>query len=73
MQRYDASTDAQERQKILEEVQSYLLDNYMMVPVHRQALVHGIGPRLANKVEDIEGAIPQYVYVGPYEDVQLKA
>jgi peptide/nickel transport system substrate-binding protein len=72
MTRYDASTDPAERQKLLTEVQNYLLDNYMMVPVLRQALIHGIGPRISNKVEDVEGAIPQYVYTGPWEDVILK-
>ena len=71
MQRYDASTDPQERKKLLDEAQSYLLDNYLMVPILRQALIHGLGPRLANSVEEIEGAIPQYVYIGPYEDIRL--
>jgi peptide/nickel transport system substrate-binding protein len=71
MQRYDASTDPQERKKLLDEAQTYLLDNYLMVPILRQALIHGLGPRLANTVEEIEGAIPQYVYTGPWEDVRL--
>ena len=72
MTRYDASTDPAERQTLLTEVQNALLDNYMMVPILRQALIHGIGPRIGNKVEDIEGAIPQYVYTGPWEDVLIK-
>ena len=71
MQRYDASTDPQERKVLLEEAQNYLLDNYLMVPILRQALIHGLGPRLANSVEEIEGSIPQYVYTGPWEDVRL--
>jgi peptide/nickel transport system substrate-binding protein len=73
IQRYDASVDPQERKKLLDEAQTYLLDNYLMVPVLRQALIHGLGPRLANPVEEIEGAIPQYVYTGPWEDVRLNA
>ena len=36
-------------------------------------LIHGLGPRLANSAEEIEGAIPQYVYTGPWEDVRLTA
>jgi peptide/nickel transport system substrate-binding protein len=71
MQRYDASTDVQERTRLLDEVQNYLLDQYLMVPIVRQALIHGLGPRLANSVEEIEGSIPQYVYTGPWEDVRL--
>ena len=69
--KYDASTDPAERKQLLDEAQNYLLDNYLMVPVLRQALIHGIGPRLANPLEEIEGAIPQYVYTGPWEDVRL--
>jgi peptide/nickel transport system substrate-binding protein len=73
MQQYDASTDPNERQRLLTEAQNYLLDNYLMVPVMRQVLIHGIGPRLANPIPEIEGAIPQYVYTGPWEDVRLNA
>jgi peptide/nickel transport system substrate-binding protein len=72
MKKYEASTDVQERTKILNEVQAYLLDNYLMIPILRQAFINCLGPRIANKAEDIEGAIPQYVYLGPYEDVELK-
>ena len=73
MKKYEASTDPQERTKLLNEVQAYLLDNYLIIPVLRQAFINCLGPRIANKAEDIEGAIPQYVYIGPYEDVELKA
>ena len=71
MQRYDASSDLNERKQLLDEAQNYLLDNYLMVPILRQALIHGLGPRMANPIEEIEGSIPQYVYTGPYEDVRL--
>jgi peptide/nickel transport system substrate-binding protein len=71
MQKYDASSDEQQRKQLLEEAQNYLLDNYLMVPVLRQALIHGIGPRIANAIEEVEGSIPQYVYTGPWEDVRL--
>jgi hypothetical protein len=71
MKRYDSSTDPQERQKLLDEVQAHLLDNYIIVPIFRQAFINVLGPSIANKAEDIEGAIPQYVYLGPYEDLEL--
>jgi hypothetical protein len=57
---------------LVDEVRSYTLDHYLIIPVLRQALVHGIGPRIANTMEDIKGAIPQYVYTGLWEDVRLK-
>ena len=34
-------------------------------------MLNCLGPRIANKAEEIMGAIPQYVYVGPYEEIAL--
>jgi peptide/nickel transport system substrate-binding protein len=73
MEKYEASTSAEERTKILNEVQTFILDQYLIIPVLRQAFINCLGPRLANKADDIAGAIPQYVYLGPYEDIELKA
>ena len=73
MKKYEASTNPEERTKLLNERPGRtLLDNYLIIPVLRQAFINCLGPRIANKAEDIEGAIPQYVYLGPYEDVELK-
>jgi ABC-type transport system substrate-binding protein len=72
MQKYEASSNPEERTKLLNDIQTYLLDNYLLIPILRQALLNVLGPRIANKAEDIEGAIPQYVYLGPYEDVEIK-
>jgi peptide/nickel transport system substrate-binding protein len=72
MKKYEASVNPDERKRLLDSVQEYLLDNYYMVPILRQAFTNALGPRIANKAEDIEGAIPQYVYIGPYEDIELK-
>ena len=71
MQAYEDSTNPQERETILNDVQTYILDQYLIIPILRQAFINVLGPRIANKPEDIEGAIPQYVYLGPYEDIQL--
>jgi peptide/nickel transport system substrate-binding protein len=71
MQRYEASADPAERQTLLNEIQTYLLDNYLMIPTVRLAMFNCLGPRIANKAEEIMGAIPQYVYIGPYEEIAL--
>ena len=71
MKRYEASVDPRERQRLLDEVQAYLLDTYVMVPTVRLAMVNCLGPRIANKAEEVMGSIPQYVYIGPYEDILL--
>ncbi len=72
MKQYEASVDLQERQRLLNEVQEYLLDNYIFTPISRNAFSNAKGPRIANKGTDIIGNIPQYSYVGPYEDILLK-
>jgi peptide/nickel transport system substrate-binding protein len=72
MKIYDASTDPKERQRVLEEVQNYLLDNYLMLPLARNVILNVAGPHIANPTE-VVGAIPQYPFTGPYEDVKLKA
>ena len=40
--------------------------------LYRQAFINAQGPRIANKWDEIIGAIPQYTYVGPYEEIRLK-
>jgi ABC-type transport system substrate-binding protein len=73
MKRYDASTDLEERKKLLEGIQNYLLDQYIMIPVCRNVAIWGFGPRLANqKLEEVCGAVPQYNFLGLYEDMQVK-
>jgi ABC-type transport system substrate-binding protein len=72
MKKYDASTDPQERQKLLDEVQAYLIDNYLLTLTVRQAFINVLGPRIANPAENVMGSIPQYNYIGPYEDIELK-
>ena len=69
---YERSTNPQERERLLNEVQAYLLDNYIFVPIYRQAFINAMGPRIANPWDEIIGAIPQYVYPGPFEDIRLK-
>ena len=72
MTKYDASTNVEERKKLIDEVQAQLLDQYLIIPIQRQAFINCLGPRVANKAEEVEGSIPQYNYLGPYEDVQVK-
>jgi peptide/nickel transport system substrate-binding protein len=72
MKQYDASTDPAQRKQLIEEVQAYLLDQYIMVPVCRSVYTIAFGPRVANKPEEISGVIPQFTYVGPWEDVRVK-
>ncbi len=73
MKKHDLSLDPAERERIIQEVQTYLLDQYLLVPLPRNVFAMAAGPRLAAaKVEDIIGAIPQYIWIGPWEDLQIK-
>ena len=72
MKKYEASLDLAERKTLLEQIQNYTLDQYIMVPVCRNVAIWGFGPRLANKLEDVTGAVPQYNFLGLYEDMQVK-
>ena len=71
-QQYEKSTDRAERERLLNEIQQNILDEHIFPPVYRLAFVNAVGPRLANNWQGIYGAIPQYVYIGPYEDLTLK-
>ena len=71
-ERYEKSADPREREKLLTEIQTYMLENHVFIPLYRQAFILAVGPRIANKWEEIAGAIPQYGHLGPYEDIRLK-
>jgi peptide/nickel transport system substrate-binding protein len=72
MKQYDASIDLAERKKILDTLQNYILDQYILIPVCRNVAIWGFGSRAGGKLEDYCGAIPQYNFLGPYEDMTLK-
>jgi len=58
---------------LVETVQKFILDQYLIVPVCRNVAIWGFGPRLANNpLETVVGSVPQYNYLGLYEDLQIK-
>ena len=70
--KYEASTNPEERQRLLTEIQQYMIDQHIFVPVYRLAFTIAQGPRIANPTDQIWGSIPQYIYLGPYEDISLR-
>ncbi len=70
--RYEGSTDPAERQKLAEEIQRGILENYYLVPVFRHAFVNAIGPRIAaEKWQDVFPTITTgYAY--PWEEIKLR-
>ena len=45
MKQYDSSTDMQERKQLVEQVQKFTLEQYLMIPVCRNVAIWGFGPR----------------------------
>ena len=70
-QKYLASYDRAERQKLAESIQRTMLEEYYFVPVFRHAFVNAIGPRIkAAKWQDVFSTVTTgYAY--PWEDIQL--
>lgn len=69
---YEQSVNPAEREQLIAEIQAYILENHIFVPVYRLGSPKGVGPRIANPWQEIFASIPQYFFIGPYEDVQLK-
>jgi peptide/nickel transport system substrate-binding protein len=71
-ERYERSVDPEERQKLAEEIQRDILENYYFVPVYRLAFINAIGPRIA--ADRWEAVFPtvQSVYAYPWEEIRLK-
>jgi len=70
--KYLASVDASERQKLSEEIQREILENYYLVPVFRHAAMQAIGARIAaTKWQDVFPTITT-AYAYPWEDIRLK-
>lgn len=68
MAQFEGSLDLEERSAIVEELQAYILDEYIFVPVYINAFAMGAGPK-------IKGDIADYSVVStslfPYEDIEI--
>ena len=71
-QQYERSIDPKERERLIQEVQQWMVDNYVFVEIYRQAILNAQGPRIANQWDEIFGAVPAHPLVAPLEDVRVK-
>ena len=69
---YEKSLSPPEREKLIGEIQQYIIDNQIFVTLWRQVGLGAQGPRIANHKDEIWGAIPQFPTVGPYEDIRVR-
>ena len=69
--KYLASVDLKEREKLAYQIQREILENYYFVPVFRHAAVAAFGPRIAaKKWQDLFPTITT-AYAYPWEDIKL--
>ncbi|MGI9615807.1 MAG: ABC transporter substrate-binding protein [Acidimicrobiales bacterium] len=74
-ERYGAfvdATDADERQKILDEIQQYIIDEHIFVYAYTLGLNMGQGPDVVQPADEVWAQIPQYVYPGLWEDITVQ-
>ena len=65
---HEASLDLPERAQLVEEIQQYILEEHIFVPVYINAFAMGAGPRIAGEIQDYTKV---HVSLYPYEDVLL--
>ena len=64
-----AERDPKRRQAQLQKIQQLMHDKAMFAPIWQNAVLSGVGPRVA---ESGIGLITEYPFSAPYEDVKLK-
>ncbi|HEX2171464.1 MAG TPA: ABC transporter substrate-binding protein, partial [Dehalococcoidia bacterium] len=69
---YDRSINPQERERIMNELQQYLIDQHVFPMIYRQALLNSMNSRIANQPDEIFGAVPAHPLIAPPEDVRVK-
>jgi peptide/nickel transport system substrate-binding protein len=62
--------DRKKREALLQKIQQLMHEKAMFAPIWQNAVLSGIGPRVA---EPGIGLIAEYPFSAPYEDVKLKA
>jgi peptide/nickel transport system substrate-binding protein len=77
--RHEASTDPEERDRLIKEIQRIIIDEYYFVPIYINPFVHAVGPRVlpAGDAPASQGfhrywATAQAPYPYPWEDWQVK-
>jgi peptide/nickel transport system substrate-binding protein len=77
--KYEASLDPAERSQLLKEIQKYVIQEYLIVPLYINPFVHAIGPRVLPEGDAPQGqgfhrywATPQAPFPWPWEEWQVK-
>ena len=72
--KHQASIDAQERIQLIQEIQKYVIDEYLAVPIYINPFVHAVGPRVLPEDDGFHKywATPQVGFPWPWEEWQVK-
>ena len=71
MTKHDSSVDLEERDVLSKEIQKYILDEFLAVPVYINAFVHAAGPNVIGDISDYF-ATPLAPFPYPYDDWLVK-
>ncbi len=73
-QRHEASTDPEERDRLVKEMQRIIIQEYYFVPIYINPFVHAVGPRVLPAGEGFHKYwdTPQAGYPYPWEEWQVK-
>jgi peptide/nickel transport system substrate-binding protein len=72
--KHQASIDPQERSRLVREIQRYVIDEYLVVPIYINPFVHAIGPRVLPEDDSFHRywGTPQVGFPWPWEEWQVK-
>lgn len=70
-EKYEASTDPAERKELLDGIQQHIIDQHYYPYIYTLGLNMIQGPDVRTPSGDVWAQIPQYVYPGPYKDIQV--
>ena len=68
---HDSSIDTEERNRLSKEIQRYILEEFLAVPVYINAFVHAAGPNVIGDINDYF-ATPLAPFPYPYDDWLVK-
>ncbi|MGH8067907.1 MAG: ABC transporter substrate-binding protein [Candidatus Entotheonellia bacterium] len=76
---YEASIDPEERSRLLKEIQKYVIQEYLIVPLYINPFVHVVGPRVLPEGDAPPGegfhrywATPQAPFPWPWEEWEVR-
>jgi peptide/nickel transport system substrate-binding protein len=78
--RHQASIDPEERSRLVQEIQRYVIAEYLAIPIYINPFVHAVGPRVLPEGDAPPGegfhkywSTPQVGFPWPWEDWEVKS